>query len=268
MPDPSQPLSRLLTDAAGRLRPESPWLVVAAVPAHPAPAELPATSGEDLRRWLRQHVAHWPAPIAIGAEPPQPRPDGALAFAPSRHPGHPAAGGYYCEFHPDGSALAGLQVGTLRDSPADGRKVWALGEGAVAWITVALVRLLAANAARALGERDAELALEAALILATDPEHAAPIEVWNHAGTTYGPAGDRRLTGAASARHLADLATCLSPALTTAARPLIVDLLRRFGLSGSRHIDPAGVFRRDHFTGYDQEIHAWADAIGVPSRSG
>ncbi|MGN9780806.1 hypothetical protein ACTMTF_05210 [Nonomuraea sp. ZG12] len=78
-------------------------------------------------------------------------------------------------------------------------------------------------------------------------------------------AGDRQVTGIASARRSADPVTCLSPGLAATARPLVVDLLGRFGLSGSRRIDPAGVIQRGHFTGYDGSIHAWADAIGVPS---
>ncbi|GAA0976077.1 hypothetical protein GCM10009555_035130 [Acrocarpospora macrocephala] len=34
----------------------------------------------------------------------------------------------------------------------------------------------------------------------------------------------------------------------------------------SRHIDPAGIIQRRNFTGYDEAILAWTDAIGVPSQ--
>jgi hypothetical protein len=245
---------RLVTNATARLSPESPWLVVSAAPARPASAGFGATSGDELRRWIRRQVADWPAPVAIGSERPQTR-AGTLIFTPSRPPGT-----YYCELHADGSALGALQVGSLRASPPDGGQVWALGEGAVAWITIAMVRLTAAFARHAtvLGEA----VVEAALVPSAG---AVPMEVWNHAHDLYGPAGDRRLTEVRAARRTVDLAACLSSGLPTAVRPLVIDLLSRFGLSGSRHIDPAGILRRRHFTGHDALIHAWADAIGIPS---
>ncbi|MEV0388131.1 hypothetical protein [Nonomuraea sp. NPDC050643] len=249
-------LERLVTNATARLGAGSPWLVVGAVPVRPAPVGFGGARADELRRWVRRQVADWPAPVAIGSEPPETG-AGRLIFVPSPRP----AGTYYCELHADGSALGALAVGALRDSPSDGRQVWAVGEGAVAWITIAMVRLIAAFAEHtaALGEAVVETTI-------ITPAGAAPTEVWNHAGQVYGPAaGVRRLTQVAPARRTVDLAPCLSSGLTTTARPLVLDLLRRFGLAESRHIDPAGVLQRGHFTGYDALIHAWADAIGVPS---
>ncbi|MGW6456104.1 hypothetical protein ACWF94_09280 [Streptomyces sp. NPDC055078] len=254
-------LEQLVTNAASQLGAESPWLMVSAAPACPAQAGFNADSGDAMQRWVRRQVTDWPAPVAIGSEQPDIRAD-KLTFAPPRPPGR-SAGTYYCELHADGAALGALQVGTLRDSPRDGRQVWTLGEGAVAWITIAMLRLTAAFARQAavLGEA----AVEVTLIPAADPDQAAPMEVWNHADKAYGPAGDRRAGGIGSARHTVNLAECLSPRLTAVARPFVIDLLRQFGRPGSRHVDPAGVIRRGHFTGYEAVIHTWADAIGVPS---
>ncbi|MFI7446267.1 hypothetical protein ACIBQX_02095 [Nonomuraea sp. NPDC049714] len=244
-------LGRLPTAPPGT---RSPWLAVSAVPVHPAPAGFSAASGGELGQWVSRQVAGWPAPVPIGSERPETHAD-KLTFTPSRPPST-----YHCELHADGSALGALQVGSLRDSPPDGGQVWAVGEGALAWITIALLRLTAAYGIHTgvLGGA----VVEAAVI---SPGDGVPMEIWNHAHGLYGPAGDRQVTEIASARCTADLATCLSPGLAATARPLVVDLLGRFGLSGSRHIDPAGVIQRGHFTGYDGSIHAWADAIGVPS---
>jgi hypothetical protein len=243
---------RLVTNA--RLSSGSPWLAVSAVPVRPASAEFGATSGDELRRWVRQQVAGWPAPVTIGSGQPEIR-AGKLIFTPSRPPST-----YYCELHADGSALGALQVGALRDSPPDGGQVWALGEGAVAWITIAMVRLTAAFAR--LATVVGEAVVEATIIPSAD---AVPTEIWNHAHDLYAPAGDRRLTDVRAARRTVDLEACLSSGLPATARPLVIDLLSRFGLSGSRHIDSAGILRRRHFTGHDALIHAWADAIGIPS---
>lgn len=259
-------LGRLLTDAATRLGPGPPWLVLGVVPLGrpPAGSGLAAgtglADGDALRRWVRRHVDAWPAPIGIASEPPEPHPDRAVFTPPGR-----AAGTYYCELHADGSALGALQVGTLRASPTDGGEVWAIGEGALAWITIALLRLLTSYATRAGETGSGEGAVEAVVIPATGDGRVVPMEVWNHDGGTYGRAGVRRPAAAGTARRTVGLAACSSPALTATARPLVLDLLRRFGLSESRHIDPAGVLRRRHFTGHDELIHTWADAIGVPS---
>jgi hypothetical protein len=131
----------------------------------------------------------------------------------------------------------------------------------VAWITLALVRLTAAFAVHAtvMGEAVVEATI-------APSAGAVPAEVWNHANDLYGPAGDRRLTEVTTARRTVDLATCLSSGLSATARPLVVDLLSHFGLAGSRHLDPTGVLQRRHFTGHDVLIHAWADAIGIPSQ--
>ncbi|GGL85805.1 hypothetical protein GCM10010095_83290 [Streptomyces anthocyanicus] len=144
-----EPQGRLITRATALLGTESPWLVVSATPARPAPGALGTDHGDQLRRWVAQQVADWPAPIPLGTEPPDLRPD-LLAFAPPRSSGRPVST-YYCELHADGSALGALQVGMLCHSPPDGSRVWALGEGAVAWITIAMLRLVAAFVRRASG---------------------------------------------------------------------------------------------------------------------
>lgn len=252
-------LGRLLTDAATRLGPGPPWLVLGTVPLdRPTAGSEAVAGGDELRRWVRRHVDVWPAPIGIAAEPPELHPDRTV-FTP---PGRPA-GTYYCELHATGSAFGAVQVGTLKESPSDGGEVWAIGEGALAWLTIALLRLLTSYAAHATGWGGA--GVEARIIPAAGEGPVVPMEVWNHDGGAYGRAGVRRLATAGTARRTVDLASCLSPALTATARPLVLDLLRRFGLSESRHIDPAGVLRRSHFTGHDELIRTWADTIGVPS---
>ncbi|GAA1011969.1 hypothetical protein Aple_013970 [Acrocarpospora pleiomorpha] len=258
MIDRHERLGRLVTNATAQLSAKSPWLVASAVPVCPASLEFSVSSGDELQRWVRQQVAVWPAPISIGSDQPETSAD-RLTFAQRRSPGQSATG-YYCELNAAGSALGALQVGALRDSPADGRPVWAIGEGAIAWITIAMLRLTAAYAdhATVLGDAVVELTI-------TSPT-AAPIEVWNHNNQAYGPAGTQRIAGVEPRQHAVDLATCLSPDLASAARPLVLDLLGQFGLSESRHIDPAGVIQRRNFTGYDEAILAWTDAIGVPSQ--
>jgi hypothetical protein len=254
-------MGSLVTGSTARLGASSPWLVVATSPARPASADFDAASGQDIRRWIARQVAAWPAPIPLGSEHPDVRTD-RLTFAPPRQPGR-TANSYYYEFHSDGSVLGGLQVGTLQHSPPDGEPVWALGEGAVAWITIALLRLNAAFARHisALGAA----AVDVTVVCPVGPGPTAPIQVWNHAGGAYGPAGKRRYTSVGSARSAVDLTPCLSPRLTATARPFLVDLLRQFGVSEPRHVDPSGVVRRRHFTGHTESIHVWADAIGIPS---
>ncbi|MFD3373865.1 MULTISPECIES: hypothetical protein [unclassified Streptomyces] len=110
-----------------------------------------------------------------------------------------------------------------------------------------------------------EAAVQVTVVCPVDPSPTVPIQVWSHAGRAYGPAGKRQYTSVGSARSAVDLTACLSPRLTTTARPFLVDLLQQFGVSEPRHVDPSGVVRSRHFTGHDELIHAWADAIGVPS---
>lgn len=83
-------------------------------------------------------------------------------------------------------------------------------------------------------------------------------------GKEYSPSGTRRLARVEPVRRTVDPARCLMPALTTTARLFVLDLLGQFGLTGLLHLDPAGVLRRGHFTGYPAAVRAWADAIGIP----
>jgi hypothetical protein len=223
------------------------WIVVVAAPGGPAggPADL---RGEPLREWVRRQVAVWPAPIPIGEELPRPG-AGTATFAGERYRG---------TFGADGSCALALPVGAPRDSPADGVRVVSIGEGAVAWIVVAALRLAAAFAERAGVRRDL-------LVEVTVTGGAAPYEVWNRDARGFGPVGDRLAT-VRPVRGPAELAACLSAGVAGVARPLVLDLLRQFGLAESRHIDAGGVLQRRHFTGYDERIRAWSEAIGAPSR--
>ncbi|WP_455771841.1 enoyl-CoA hydratase-related protein [Streptomyces niveus] len=145
---------------------------------------------------------------------------------------------------------------------ADGRQVWALGEGAMAWITIAMLRLNAAFARHVsvLGEAEVHVTV----VCPAGPGPTAPMQVWNHAHAVYGPAGSHR-SGDVSANRTVDLTACLSYFLPMQARPLLVDILRPFEVFEPRHIGPDGVIRRRHFTGHDELIHTWAKSIGVPS---
>lgn len=249
---------RLVGSAA--LSTDVPWLLLVAAPVRGARGSFDEAGTARLRDWARDHVASWPGPVPIAAEPPLVQAD-RVVFSPA--PSSDALGARYrCEFHADGSALIALAAGGFRESPADGVPVWAIGEGAIAWITIAALRLAAAYSDRAgvLGRAMVETA-----VTPYGDDGASPIEVWNHDRHTYGPAGGR-LVAVEPSHRVADLSRCLSPGLAGVARPSVVDVLRQFGLSGQRHIDQSGVIRRGGFTGFDDRILAWAEAIGIPSR--
>ncbi|MDG4769761.1 hypothetical protein [Solwaraspora sp. WMMD792] len=243
---------------------DEPWIVVATAPAtsgggSPRPVAL---TGDELQVWVRRQVAVWPAPIPIGVDQPQSR-SGGVTFA-SAHLTAGPAGRYHCALEADGSSLFALAVGALRDSPDDGAQVWALGEGAVAWLTVATLRLAAAYAeyVGALGNAVVQLGIASG----RPGGGAVPYEVWRHGDHGYAPAG-RRLVRVEPASRPVDLAACLSADLTKVSRAFVVEVLRQFGLAGSRHFTPAGALRCRNFTGYDERIRAWAEAIGVPFES-
>ena len=269
MSDRSERLRELIAIGSADLTADSPWIVIAAVPGESVggPADL---AGERLRAWVRQQVAVWPAPVSLGRDLPRLRVgDGDVApaavgphigtatFASMRSP----VERYHCTFGADGSSVLALPVGGLRDSPADGERVLAIGEGAVAWITVAGLRLAAAFAART-GARGR--ALVELTIGSSGDGGAATYEVWNRDAHGFRPVGNRLAT-VRPVRGSVDLVACLAAGLPGTARPLVLDLLRQFGLSESRHIDAGGVLRSRNFTGYDQRILAWSRAIGVPS---
>jgi len=251
-------LGRLVTDAISRLEAASPWLVLSTTPTRPAQTGSVAAQSDELRRWVRQQAADWPAPIPVGSEPPVIGAD-KLTFTPPHPPGE--AERYFYQFHSDGSALGGLQIGALRDS--DGQPVWALGEGAVAWLVIAMLRVNAAFARRLSVTGEAEARVTVVPPAASGP--AVPLEVWNHAGGTYGPAGGHRAGGVDTSRRTVDLAACLSSSLPAVARTLLLDVLGQFGVTEPRHIGVDGVIRRRHFTGHGARIAAWAESIGVPS---
>jgi hypothetical protein len=194
-----------------------------------APAGRPAGgTAADPRAWVRGKVAVWPAPVPVEA----------------------------CRLEADGSTVVVLPVGATRASPVDGSVVGAIGEGAVAWITVAAVRLAAAHAEHR--------GITGEGLVRVEISGGGPFEVWNHDGTAFGPAGDRVATVRA-VQGTVDLAACLGADLAGVVRPLVVGVLGQFGLAGSRHIEPGGLIRRRNFTGHDERIRDWTAAIGVPS---
>jgi hypothetical protein len=280
--DRYEDLEQLTRNAVGRLNAESPWLVVSTAPARPASGAFMAADGDALQLWVKRQVSDWPAPLTIGSTPPDVAPD-TLTFTPQRPPGESGESGesgdygqsggsgrsgasvgtYYYEFRSDGSALGALHIGVLRDSPSEGRPVWALGEGALAWITIALLRLNAAFAQRltVMGRT----AVSVAVVHPTAHETTAPVQVWRHVDGTYSPVGTCQSRSVFSARCTVDLTSCLSASLSAEARPLVLDVLLQFGVRESRHIDADGVIRRRYFTGHDRLIDAWTRAIGVPS---
>ncbi|WP_067899769.1 hypothetical protein [Actinomadura chibensis] len=257
---------RLVASAA--LSTDVPWLLLVTAPVRDAHGSFDDAGSARLRDWARDQVASWPGPVPIADEPPLVQADrvvfsSASASASASAPSSDAPGARYrCEFHADGSALIALAAGGFRENPVDGVPVWAIGEGAIAWITIAALRLAAAYADRAgvLGGAVVETA-----VTPYGDDGASPIEVWNHDRHTYGPAGCR-LVAVEPSRRVADLSRCLSAGLAGVARPSVVDVLSRFGLSGERHIDQSGVIRRGNFTGFDDHILAWTEAIGIPSR--
>ncbi|MFI5957561.1 hypothetical protein [Cryptosporangium sp. NPDC051539] len=243
MQDGSERLTRLLETA--RRDPGAVWVVVAVVPAEPVEGSV----GEQLQAWVREQVAVWPAPVAIGCNRPHVE-DGSATFAsPER---------YHCAFGADGSTVLALPVGGLRDGAAAGEPVWAIGEGAVAWITVAALHLAGAFAART-GVRGSALA---GLTVRASGESG--FQVFNRDAHGLTPVG-RRLDAVRPVVRSVSVAECAGAGVAGVARPLVVDLLGCFGLHDSRHIDAAGMLRRQNFTGHDERILTWSTAIGLPS---
>ncbi|WP_119696560.1 hypothetical protein [Microbacterium halotolerans] len=233
---------------------DSAWFVLAAAPVDEAQL---TTEPAELAAWIREEISQWPAPIPVangaqlvGAE--------QIVFLPAGSTDAPGPR-YRAEFGRDGSSFIALAIGARRESPVDGEEVWAVGEGAVAWIVVAALRLGAAYAVRDGGSGD--LLVEARIVA---PAHT-PIEIWNHDRGDHAPAGNRKRS-APPVHGTVALTRCLSAELVGVARPLVVGVLRPYGLAGDRHIDSSGALRRSAFTGFGGRILAWADAIGVPSR--
>lgn len=231
------------------------WITVKATPSAPM-TDSHRLSGEALAAWVRNHVSTWPAPIPLGAEEPRTAP-GLFVFS-SDGPDIR----YVLEARTDGSSVLRLPVGGSRRNPADGETVLAIGEGAVAWISIAAVRLASAYAEH-LGCRG-ELSIEVSLGESTAMD-SVPHEIWNRGPDGFHPVGTRvhsvRPCGAKFS-----LAESGSASLPSLVRPLLIELLGQFGLTGSRHIDVDGVVRRGNFTGHDDRVLAWVTAIGAASR--
>ncbi|MCS7477147.1 hypothetical protein ACFFQW_44130 [Umezawaea endophytica] len=231
------------------------WITIRATPSAPA-VGLSPLSGEVLAKWVRSHTSPWPAPIPIGAEKPHAGP-GVFTFSPDE-----PAGRYEFNAHTDGSSSLRLPAGGSRRNPTDGETVWAIGEGALAWISIAAVRLASAHASR-LGCRG-DLSVEIGLGEST-PTTTFPYEIWNRGNDGFHPVGTRvpSVRPCRSEFSLVDSGTAELPSLV---RPLLIDLLGRFGLTDSRHIDVDGVVRRRNFTGHDDRIRSWTTAIGLASK--
>lgn len=237
---------------------DTPWLVVATTPVAP----IAPTSGSEpgsLIEFVRGEVASWPAPIPLASDPPSIL-DDRVVFSPA-HLSDTAGGRYHAEFHSDGSAIVAIAVGSRRTQSLDS-VVWAIGEGAVAWIVIAALRLTAAYADRVAAID--EVCVEATITSPRDTMEA-PLEIWNRDQRGYAPTGQRCTELEPVSRLLAPSA-CLSADLAGVARPLIAGMLHQFGLAGDRHIDSSGILRRSRFVGFENRILAWADAIGVASR--
>lgn len=241
-----------------RLSGDTPWVVVTAAPL--APVVSPSHPVSASTEWVRREVTTWPAPIPIAPEPSAVREDRVIIS--SADAADPAGIGYHYEFSGTGAALIGIAVGRRIQSPVDGARVWAVGEGAVAWIVIAALRLAASHAHR-IGVRS-EIVVEAAITTPADTT-VVPLEIWNHDRGEYAPAGRRAVQVVASRRRTA-VDACLSADLVRVARPLIVGIAQQFALPGDRHVDEDGVLRLDGFTGNGDRIQTWADAIGVASR--
>lgn len=234
-----------------------PWIVLDTVPSGAGSrgrqADAPTVAG-----WASRHVADWPATFAIGTEHVD-WSAGSLLLTPSRAGARPAAT-YCCKLRDDGSSMLAIQLGARR-AGADGIPVWVVGEGAIAWLTIALLRFGAAYAERVGVTGDATVGLS--LRPAVDLQQAAPFEVWNHDAGTYAPAGDRRLQEVAPSCGTVALRACLCADVASVARSFVVQLFGQFGLAESRHIDPSGTLRPQHFTGHEALIRGWAERIGL-----
>ncbi|MFG1604460.1 hypothetical protein [Actinoplanes sp. NPDC049265] len=238
-----------------RLSGESAWIVIRSVPVAPAAGQADV-GAEELRTWLRRQISVWPAPLAIGVDKPR-LDDAAVVFEPAQ-----STDRYACRLGADGSLVLALPAGGIRESPIDGERVRVVGEGAVAWITVATTRLAAAYAERAGVHGDTSLELA---IASSERSQDASFEVWNHGPDGFGRAGTR-LAAVRPAHATVDLAACRSERVAGLVRPLLLDVLGQFGLAESRHINSDGIIQCRDFTGHDQRILDWTTAAGVPSQ--
>jgi hypothetical protein len=171
--------------------------------------------------------------------------------------------GHYCALYADGSSLLAVQIGVLREATESRDAVWSIGEGAVAWLSVAFVRLAAAWAAEAgvIGDGACDLRL----LSAASPKDQIDIQLWNSAGGADAPASDMRQMTKPS-KGVINLRSGLSAQAASTARTLLVPLLNQFGQGESRHIDGGGVVICANFAGHAPAIAAWARAIGIACR--
>ena len=254
-------IERLLEEATGSLDPASLWLIGTCVPERQAALTFDPAAAAEAQNWVRKEAGSWPAPLKIGDSLAECRPRDRLIFSPASE--WSAGPAHYVELHADGACLIAVQIGNLRDAPEARGKLWAIGEGAIAWISVSLVRFVAAWAAQAniLGPACVDLRL----FSSAAPEDQADLQLWNFAGGANAPAGEARAMIGPS-REAIDIATCLTGTVTLVARSLLLPVLVQLGQDESRHIDAAGIITSGNFVGHAPSIIAWARRIRVSFR--
>lgn len=246
----------IIAAAASRLDRAVPWTMVSTDLAgrRTGASRLDPNS---LRRWVIAETSTWPAPIPFGRCAPHRVGDRLVATGrvdPSER-----ADTCYADFGEDGSAIAALRLGTVDNKRPDDREVWAIGEGAVVWFTLAAARLVAAHGVRT--DPNGAATLQIDLI---PPDDGRPLQMWNRQDGTHQPSSPTLIASADPARLRVGLTECLSPRLTQAVRPVLDEVFRRFGVHDLRHITNEGAIRASPFTGHADRVSAWARAIGVP----
>ena len=251
-----------LVDAAtGSLNPASLWLVLTSVPEGKAAVKIDRQTAPRLQDWLRSAASTWPAPLKIGESQSEPPTDDRLVF--SSVPNGGAIPGHYCELHADGACLAAVQIGTLKNAIDTPGKLWTIGEGSLAWLSICLTRLAAEWALQ--GDVVGPASLDFRLLSSAPQEDRSDLQLWSFASGTNRPASAPRQMTQPS-RRLVDLGSCLSADVSLIARALLLPLLIQFGQRESRHIDGTGTLRSDNFVGHAHLINVWAATIGVACR--
>jgi hypothetical protein len=252
---------RLVEGAASSLDSANLWFVLTAIPERVAVKSIDSESSVRVREWLRSEASTWPAPLKVGEGTCELRPGAQLVFFSKLNAGPLPK--HYCELHADGASLIAIQIGNQRDAVGPPGMVWAIGEGALAWLSVCLLRLAAAWADRE-GVPGAA-AMDLRILCTAAPKSQVGLQIWNFAQGDNAPASEVR-NAALPVQQRVDLIGCLSSEATLIARSLLLPLLKQFGLDDSRHIDAAGIIASGNFTGHAQSIAAWAKAIGADCR--
>lgn len=253
-------IARLIAVATGSLNSASPWLVATCIPEQKAALLFDSEMAARVQAWTQGEVANWPAPIKVGEHLAQAGRE-KLAFTP-KNCGR-IASEHYCELHADGASLIAVQIGKRREATESQDAVWAIGEGAIAWLSVTLARFAAewASQAKVLGQASFDLRI----FSSAAPEDQQAVQLWNFASGTDAPASDA-LQMTRPSQRVVDLRACLSTEVTLIARSLLLPVLAQFGHDESRHIDATGTITSANFAGHAPLISAWARVFGVAHR--